>query len=280
VTVKIVTDSIGDVPSAVAKDLGITVIPMYVRFGVETYRNGVDLTTEQFYEKLPQSKILPSTAVPPLGDFVEIFDRLAEETDEILVITISHKLSATYGTALQAVELMKRKCRLEVVDSLGGAMAEGLIVIAAAKAVKAGASLDEVVDITRRNIPRAHIRMAFDTLEYLKRGGRIGKAQALLGSMLKVNPILGIRDGEAAPFARERSRAKAIDYLYNFAVSFSHIEEVAVEDATTPDEANMLVERLSSKFPKERIYQSKVSPVVGAHVGPHVLAVSILGDRE
>ena len=95
-----------------------------------------------------------------------------------------------------------------------------------------------------------------------------------------MNPILGIKDGEVFPFARERSRAKATDYLYNFATSFSHIDEMAVEDATTPDEADKLVERLNSIFPKERIYRSKVSPVIGAHVGPHVLAVSVLGDKQ
>jgi DegV family protein with EDD domain len=279
-TVRIVTDSLGDVPSGAVEELGITVIPIYVRFGTDAYRDGVDLTTEQFYDKLMHGKTLPSTTVPPLGDFVKVYDKLAEETDEILVITISHKLSASYETALHAVELMKRKCRVEVIDSLWVVMGQGLIVIATAKAAKAGADLDEVADITRNNIPRVDLRMAFDTLEYLKRGGRIGKAQAFLGSMLKVNPILGIRDGEVVPFARERSRAKAIDYLYDFATSFSHIEEMAVEDATTPDEAEMLVERLSAKFPKERIYRSRVSPVIGAHVGPHVLAVSVLGDRE
>ena len=174
---------------------------------------------------------------------------------------------------------MKKKCRVEVVDSLWAIMAQGLIAIAAAKAANSGASLEEVVNLTHRNIPRADMRMAFDTLEYLKRGGRIGAAQAFLGSVLKVNPILTVKNGEVQPVARERSRTKAIDHLYNFAMSFSHIEEMAVEHATTPDEAEMLVERLGSKFPSERIYQSKVSPVVGAHVGPHVLAVSVLGER-
>jgi len=279
VTVKIITDSLGDVPSEVAKELGITVIPIYVRFGTETYRDGVDMTTEQFYEKLVNTKILPSTAVPPLGDFVEVYDKLAKETGEILVITISHKLSAIHDAALQAIELMKRKCRVEVVDSLWGIMGQGLIAITAARAAKAGAGFDEVMNMTRKNISRVDIRIVFDTLEYLKRGGRIGKAQAFLGSVLKMHPILGLKDGEVQPFARERSRARAIDYLYDFAMGFSHIEEMAVEHATTPDEAEMLIERLSSKFPKERIYRSKVSPVVGTHVGPHVLAVSVLGDR-
>ena len=276
--VRIITDSLGDLPSEVAQELGITVIPLFVHFGSEVYHDGVDLTTEQFYHKLMQSKTLPTTAVPSLGTFTEAYDRLAQETDEILVITISHKLSAVYEAALQAVERMKRKCRVEVVDSLLALMAEGLVVIEAARAAKAGASLDEVKDIAKRNIPRASLRIVFDTLEYLKRGGRIGKAQAFLGSLVKINPIIGLKDGETFPFGRERSRAKAIDYLYNFVMGYSHIDGLAVEDATTPDEAEALVERLSSKLPKERIYRSKVSPVIGTHVGPRVLGVAVLGE--
>ena len=128
-TVKIVTDSVSDLPPEVANELGITVVPLNVIFGTESFRDGIDLTTEQFYDKLVHSKILSTTSVPPLGTFADAFDKLAEETDEILVITISHKLSATYETALHAIELMKRKCRVEVVDSLGVAMAEGLVVL-------------------------------------------------------------------------------------------------------------------------------------------------------
>jgi len=278
-TVKIVTDSVSDVTPQVAKELGITLIPLNVRFGEEIYRDGIDLTSDQFYNKLTHSKTLPTTAVPPLSTFIEVYDKLAEETNEILVITVSHKLSGIYEAALQAIELMKRKCRVEVVDSILGCMAEGLIVIAAAKAVKAGAKLDEVVDITRNNIPRVDIRFAFDTLDYLKKGGRIGRAEAFLGSILKVSPILTLKEGEAYPVARERSRAKVIEDLHNFATSYSHIEAMAIEDATTPDDAEILAERLGAKFPKERIYRSKVSPVVGTHVGPHVLAISVLGEK-
>ena len=124
------------------------------------------------------------------------------------------------------------------------------------------------------------MRAAFDTLEYLKRGGRIGKAQAFLGSLLKVNPIIAMKDGVVEPAGRARSRAKAIEYLYNFATSFTHIEEMAVEDAACPEDAEMLVERLSSKFPKERIYRSKTTPVIGTHTGPGLLLVAIMGDRE
>jgi len=280
VTVKIVTDSVSDLPSEVAKELGITVIPLNVRFGEEVYRDGIDMTTEQFYHRLVHDKTFPVTSVPSPATFAEAYDRLAEETDEILVIALTSKLSATYEVALQSIGLMKRKCRVEVVDSQWAVMAQGFIVIAAAKATQAGASLDEVLNITHRNMKRVDMRAAFDTLEYLRRGGRIGAAQAFLGSMLKVNPIIMLKDGVVEPAGRTRSRAKAIDYLYNFAMSFPHIEEIAVEDAACPAEAEALVERLSAKFPKERIYRSKMTPVIGAHTGPGLLLVAVLGDRE
>ncbi|MBA7534404.1 Protein DegV [subsurface metagenome] len=277
-TVKIVTDSVSDIPPETASKLGITVVPLFLHFGTETYRDRIDLALEEFYYKLIHSKIVPTTAAPSPGSFAEVYDKLAEETDDILVITLG--FGATYGNAVKGIELMKRKCQVEVVNSRKAIMAQGLVVIATAKAANAGASLDEAVGLTHRNIQRVDLCAAFDTLEYLRRGGRIGRAQALLGSMLKVNPIITIRDGEVSPAARLRSRGQAIDYLYNFAMSYSHIEEMAVEEATTPDEAEMLADRFSSKFPRERIYRSKMSPVIVTHTGPRVIAVSVLGDRE
>ena len=278
-TVRLVTDSVADLPSQVTEELGITVVPLNVRFGDEVYRDGVDLTAEQFYDRLVHSETLPVTSVPSPASFAEVYDKLAEETDEILAISITSKLSGTYEVALQSVGLMKRKCRVEVVDSQWAVMAQGFIVITAAKAANSGASLDEVIGVTRETIPRVDMRAAFDTLEYLKRGGRIGRAQALLGSMLKVNPIITLKDGVVEPAGRTRSRAKAIDNLYNFAMSFSHIEEIAVEDAACPNDAELLVERLSSKFSKERIFRSRTTPVIGTHTGPGLLLIAVLGDR-
>jgi len=278
-TVKIVTDSVADLPSDMVKELGITVVPLNVSFDTEVYRDCVDLTAEEFYARLEHSKTVPVTSVPSPGDFVEAYDRLAEDTNDILVITLTSKLSATYEVALQSVGLMKRKCRVEVVDSKCAIMAEGLIVIAAAKAAKRGASFGEILDITHGNISRVDMRATFDTLEYLKRGGRIGKAQAFMGSLLRVNPIIGIRDGEVYPFARERSRTKAIEYLYNFVVGYSFVEEIAVEYATSLDEAEMLLQRLRSKFPEQPIYLTRSSPVIGTHTGPSLLVVNVLGDK-
>ena len=279
-TVKIVTDSVADLPSQVIEELGITIVPLNVRFGTEVYRDGIDLTAEQFYDRLKHTETLPVTSVPSPGIFAEAYDKLAEETDEILAIIVSSKLSGTYEVALQSIGLMKRKCRVEVIDSQWAVMAEGFMVMKAARVASSGASLDEVIDVTRKTIPRVDFRAAFDTLEYLRRGGRIGKAQAFLGSMLKVNPIITVKDGVVEPAGRTRSRAKAIDYLCNFAMSYSHIEEIAVEDAACPDEAEMLVERLSAKFPKEQIYRSRTTPVIGTHTGPGLLLVAVLGDRE
>jgi DegV family protein with EDD domain len=278
-TVKIVTDTVADLPSGVIKEMGITVIPILVRFGEQVYRDGIDLTSEQFYEKLKKSKALPVTSVPSPGTFVEVYNRLAEEADEILAIMVSSRLSGTYEVALQSIGLMKRKRRVEVIDSKWATMAQGFIVMEAAKAARAEASLDEVVEITRRTIPRVDFLSTFDTLEYLRRGGRIGKAQAFLGSLLKVNPLITLRDGVVEPAGRVRSRAKAIERLYEFAMGYSHIEEMAVEDTACPDEAEALVERLSEKFPKERIYRSKMTPAIGTHTGPGLLLVAVFGDK-
>jgi DegV family protein with EDD domain len=278
-TVRIVTDSVSDIPPQVAKELGITIVPLHIRFGTEVYRDGIDLNADQFFEKLTQNTTLPNTSVPSPGDFAETYNKLAKETDEILVITLTSKLSGTNEVAKQSIGLVKRKCRIEVIDSQMAVMGEGLIVITAAKAAKAGAGFDEVLGIVNRNIPRVDFRAAFDTLEYLKRGGRIGKAQALLGSLLNINPIIGMKDGEVCPCGKERSREKAIEHLYNFVVGYSHIEEMAVEYATVLNEAEILIERLSSKFPKEQIYLSRTGPVIGTHTGPSLLIVSVLGDK-
>ncbi len=278
-TVKIISDSLADIPVKLAEELGISIIPIHVLFGTTSYRDGVDLTTEQFYSKLVSSKTLPTSAVPSLGTFIESYDKAAENSREIVVFTISHKLSGTFETASRAVEMSKKKARIKVIDTYQVIMAEGLIAIEAAKAARAGASMDEIVKQAEMNLHRVEPRMAFDTLEYLKRGGRIGAAQAFLGSILKINPVLSMKDGEIYPLSRERSRTKAIDSLYNFVLSYKKVEALAVEDATTPAEADALADRLKEKFPRVPLYRSKVSAVIGVHVGPSVIAVTVLGDK-
>jgi DegV family protein with EDD domain len=275
----VVTDSVADLPTEVVEELGITVVPLSIRFGEKVYRDGVDLTADQFYDKLQSSKVFPSTSVPSPQAFAQVYDRLAEDTDEILAVILSSKFSATYEVALQSIGLMKRKCRVEVIDSLSATMTEGFIAMEAARAAWAGASLDEVIEVARKTIPRVDFLAAFDTLEYLRRGGRIGKAQAFLGSMLRINPLITLRDGLVEPAGRTRSRAKALDRLYDFAASYSRIDEMAVEDTACPDDAEALLKRLGTIFPRERIYRSKMTPAIGTHTGPGMLLVAVLGDR-
>lgn len=277
-TVKIVTDSISDLPEKITTELGITVVPMMVNFGEEAYRDGIDLTPEQFYEKLKTSRVFPHTSVPPPGVFAETYDRLAQATEEILVISVSARLTATYNVALQGVNLMNRKCHIEVIDSQWATMAQGFIVMAAAKAAREGASYEDVKNAAQKTMSRVEFHATFDTLEYLRRGGRIGRASAFMGSMLRVNPIITLKDGVVEPVGRVRSRAKAIDQLFEFARSCPTIEEMAVEDTVCPDEADILVERLDSLYSKDRIYRSKMTPAVGTHTGPGLLLVAIQGE--
>jgi DegV family protein with EDD domain len=279
-TVKIVTDSTSDLSPEIARRLGITIVPLFVHFGTTTYRDGIDLSPEDFYQKLTQSDVLPTTSTPPTGAFAEAYDKLAEETDEILVITLSSKFSATYQSAIQGRELRRNNSRVEVIDSEFSISALGLMCISAAKTASRGANLDEVIQLTNNNRQRVDVRVIFDTLEYLKRGGRIGSAQAFLGSLLKVNPILTIKDGFTEAVTRTRSRADAIDHLVDFVRGYSYIEEMAIEDAAAPDEVELLASKIDSLFPEDRIHRLKLSPVVGTHVGPHALAVSVIGDRH
>lgn len=279
-TVKIITDSVADLSPQIVAELGILVVPLRVRFGEEVYRDGIDITPDQFYEKLKTSHVFPNTSVPAPADFVQVYDKLSQETDEILTILVSARLSATCEVARQSVEMMKRKCRVELLDSETATMAEGFIVMTAAKAAKGGAKLDEVIEVARQTVPRVDFRAAFDTLEYLRKGGRIGRAQAFLGSMLRINPIIALKNGVVEPAGRTRSRPKAIDLLYEFAAGYARIEEMAVENTACPDEAEALVERLGAIFPKERIHRSRMTPVIGTHTGPGLLLVAVMGDKE
>jgi DegV family protein with EDD domain len=276
--VKLVTDSASDLPPEVARDLEITVIPLNVQFGHETYKDRVDLTAEDFYHKLEHSSTLPTTSAPGPGFFAEIFDDLAIKHSQILGVFLSRKLSVTYDVAVQGVKLMRRKCQVEIVDSTLGIMGQGLLVMEAAKRALTGASLGELVGMISETIPRIHVRVTLDTLKYLAKGGRIGKVQSLMGAMLKMNPILGLKDGMAFPFARVRSRAKATNWLCDFASKFNNVKALAVEYGTNAAEAEALAKRIASVFPKVPIYLSNVSPVIGTHTGPNILSITVMEE--
>ena len=274
--VKIVTDSLSDISPEWAKELGITVVPLNVHFGNNVYRDAVELPPEEFYKKLVSSDVHPTTSAPAPGVFAELFTNLAKETKEILAIMASDKISAVHESAVQGKALVKEDCRIEVINTRWLIGAEAILVLMAVEAAKSGANLDQITDIVKKAMPRLRALMIFDTLEYLKKGGRIGKAQAFLGSLLKIHPILTLKDGEVHPYERARNRAQAKNVLINFVKSAAKVERVIVEHATTPDELEELIGNLSVIVPKEVIYRSRVGSVIGTHTGPHVLAVSLL----
>jgi DegV family protein with EDD domain len=275
-TVKIVTDSTSDITSDLARKLGITVVPLTVFFGHESFLDRVEISTDDFYKRLAKESVFPTTTQPAPGAFVDVYNQLAEETDEILTIVISSKLSGTYQSATNAKSTVSNKCRIEVIDSQNVAMGFGLLVIAAAQAAQAGAGLKEIVDLVNQSIPRSHLVFYLETMKYLAKGGRIGKAQGLLGSMISIKPILTVKDGVIAPMKKVRSKAAGMEYIHNFVAGFSGIDKLAVEHCTNLADADKLVDILGPFTPKEGIYRSTVSPVLGAYAGPDALAISVL----
>lgn len=275
--VKIVTDSTSDITASLAGELGITVVPLTVFFGHESFLDRIDITTDEFYRRLTRENIYPTTTQPAPGAFADVYQKLLKNADEVLVIVLSSKLSGTYGSAVNAVSMVEGKGRIEVIDSQLTAMGLGLTVISAAKmASKKGTTLKKISEAVKMNLPRTNAIMAFDTLKFLAKGGRIGRAQGLLGSLLAVKPVLTLKDGEVAPLTRLRSMSAAADYLYNHIANMPRVEALAVEHATTPHEADILAARLGAVYPKENIYRSVVSPVLGTYMGPNVLSVSFI----
>lgn len=274
-TVKVVTDSTSDIPAQLAQELGITVVPTYVVFDGRAYRDRVDIYEDELYERLSSNSVHPTTSLPSPRDFADVYNKLANETDEIISIHLTSKESGVYNSALLGRELVERKCRIEVIDSLSVAMSCGLLVIAAAKEARAGASLEQVAEVVRQSIPRMHLLMMLDTLKYAVRGGRLGKGYGLLGSVLHVKPLLTLRDGKLLLAGVARTRAKAVKRLYDFVLGFSHVREIAVSYTTDRDEAEALAERIRASFPNVPLYLTRVGPVLGTHGGPGAMGVAV-----
>jgi DegV family protein with EDD domain len=274
-TVKIVTDSTADLPPWLASELGITVVPAYVRFGEQVYRDRVDISEDEFYQRLVSDPIHPTTEPPTPQDFAGVYEELSQEADGVVSIHVSSKLSATFNSALQGRKLVETECPIEVVDSQLATMGLGLLVAAANTLASSGNSLQQVAEEVRRTIPHIHMLGLLDTLKYMAAGGRIGWAKALLGSVLAVKPMITMTDGELEPAGRVRSRAKGIDGLFNFVRDAGDIQELAIVYSTTHDEAQALAERMGSIFNQERISLARLGPALGAHAGPGILFVAL-----
>jgi len=278
VRTKVVTDSTSDLPAAVVRELGIAVVPALVQFGDKVYQDGIDLSTDEFYRRLQSSSVMPKTSAPSPGTFKEVYSRLAQEADAIVSIHVSAKMSATYDAA--RVGSADLKCPISIIDSQTASMACGLLVILAASAAREGASFSDIDALVRAAVPRTVTFGVFGTLEYLYKGGRIGRAQAFLGSILKLNPILAIRAGEILPIARVRTRPKAIERLCEIIRDSGIPQEMSVMSTTEPEEAEALAQQLAPIFPPERMYRASIGPAVGTYVGPRAVGVSVIWKEK
>lgn len=274
--VKIVTDSAADLPLDLARELDITIVPVYLRFGDKVYRDGVDIGPDEFYAKLMSSPILPSTSAPSVGDFAQAYRDVASSTDEIVSIHITRRHSVTYDMALLGRRtIAKTRCQIEVIDSEGVTMWQGLVVLAAARAAEAGCELHEVVQTAQETIQQMHALALLDTVKYITKGGRVGNAISKVESILNLKALLTLREGMLRPAGLVRTRSKGIGRLREFIKSALHIEELAIVYSTTPDDAQKLADYTVILLPNIAPKIVRLGPALGVHAGPGAIVVVV-----
>jgi len=273
--VRVVTDSTSDLPLEVAKDLGITVVPAYVHIDGKSYRDGIDIGLDDIYRHLLDGAVHATTSAPAPGDFAEVYRRLSAETDGIVSVVVTSRQSAIYDSALVGKESIGGKCRIEVVDSQSATMGLGLVAIAAARRANEGATMDEVLEAAHRAVPRTYGMALLDTLKYALRGGRLSKAGVLVGSLVRVKPMLSIKSGLIGPSGVTRTREKGIERLMEFVKKHLPIDDVSVVYSTSPGEAQTLAESIQSLAPDSRPIMARLGSALGVHGGPGTVAVAV-----
>ena len=283
-TIRIVTDSTSDISSDFARNLGVIVVPAYVNFtgadgAVETLKDGLDLSTDDFYDRLANSEILPTTSQPTISDFTEVYESLIQDPEDMVVsIHVSSKLSGTYNSAVQARRSLKNPAQVEVIDSQSASMALGLVVLGAARALRNGAELQQILAETETAISQVRGFFLLDTLEYLVKGGRISKTQALLGNMLSVKPILALQDGEVRRFDRVRSRRKGLQRLVRIADGLGGIAEACIIHNDASHDAETLSNNVRRLLPTDRTDHIPIirpGPSIGVHTGPGMVGIVV-----
>ena len=284
--VKVVTDSTCDIPVEIARQLDITVVPLYIQICAESYRDGIDLNVDRVYHELIHGRELPKTSAPSPGDFVTVYNELAAETGEIISIHLSPGYSGTCDVARLASSYIRDKCRVEVVDSNSVSVGLGLIVIAAARAAREGKNLDQILDIMHQVVPQTRVFGKVDNFSYLFKGKRfrLSRGLILLG---KISMALGIKLlGELYDGGKIRSpklvfgRAMALNRLKRWAENFSSVKEIAIAYSATLDEAEMLAQRLEALIPREHILITRLGCVTSTYVGPGTLVMALVGGKE
>jgi len=280
VTVRIVTDSTADLSPELVEEHGLTVVPLSVLWGDEELLDGIDITSERFFKRLVREKVLPTTSQPSPGRFRETYERLiAEGATEILSIHLSQKLSGTLESARQGAEGITG-ARIIHIDSRQISLALGLGVIEAARLAHLGVSADTIQAETEDYFRRTRLFVLFDTLEYLRRGGRIGRGMEVVGSLLQVKPIATIEDGEITAIGRVRTKQKAIEALISRAADLRPFEAMAALHATTPEDLGYLITRLGGLAPDAPLYTGRVGPVIGVHAGPGMVGFCVVTRRD
>ncbi|MFC1980159.1 DegV family protein [Chloroflexota bacterium] len=274
-SVKIVTDSTSDISPEVARALGITVVPAYIRFDHEVYRDGVDMSDEAFYQKLRTSFVHPTSSQPTPQDFARVYSDCSKGAEDIISIHIAANISNTYNSALQGKKMAKGKCRIEVIDSHFVSVGTALVVMAAARLAKSGEKLQSILEETQKATKQIGMLGILDTMKYLVMGGRISKTTAAVANIFQIKPLLTFRNGEIVRDGLVRTYLKGIDRLYEFVGSNHSIQDLAIAHSTTPGQANELKKRLSSIFPEEKIYVAQLGAALGVHGGPGALFVAL-----
>ena len=270
--IAIVTDSSSDIPVNEAARLNITVVPLTIRFGDEEFVDRVDLTSEEFWAKCKSSPTLPETAAPSPGAFQQAFEKAKDAgADGVVCITISSKLSGTYQSATTAASAVA-PFPVAVIDSLSVTLPLGLLTMDAAEQAASGATLDAIVAATNESLERLDVIFTLDTLEHLKKGGRIGNAKAILGSMLSIKPILNLEDGIVHESGRQRTRAKSLDFLIKAATQAAPFERIAIVHGEAPD-VSIVADKIAQLDSDSPLITGDVGPVVGTHTGPGVIGV-------
>lgn len=278
---RIVTDSSAGLPHDLLEAYDIKVVPLKIHFGETTYREGEDLDNARFYQLLGQAEQLPTTSQPSAGEFYEVYSRLTANGDSVISIHISSKLSGTCQSAMVA-KAMLPEADITIIDTLSACMGHGMIVLAAAEAVQKGKSRDEVIALVERVINGIQILFVVDTLEYLQKGGRIGGAAALLGTLLQLKPLLEIRDGRVEPLERVRSRKKAVRRALEVLTERFDGQgplRMMILHAQCPEEAEQLAQKVGELFTCTDLHLAEISPVIGTHAGPGTLGLSGYAER-
>jgi fatty acid kinase fatty acid binding subunit len=278
--VRIVTDSTSDVPPEVARELGITVIPLVLQIGSQTYRDKIDLSGEEFYRLLQETPGVPVTSQPPIGEIEAVYRELTADGSRVVSIHLSSGLSGTYSTcALAATSIDLEPGAVRAIDSQAISMCLGWQVIFAARAAQAGCSQDDIVALVEAMVPRVRILGLLDTLEWVQRGGRLGLASAFLGTMLAIKPILHMKEGKPVPMEKVRTKSKAMQRMIELAAGLGPLDALAVVHGDAPDEAEKLISMLEPIYPREKILVSHIGAVLGSHVGPRAVGICCVVAR-